>query len=68
LQDDFDAAVCFVAEKLVSVRGVLERQVVGGELADAERVGFVAEEPSPGSGRPASASASSPTSQPWGAG
>jgi len=38
LKHDLDAAVRLVAEDLVSVRGVFERQVVGGELADAERV------------------------------
>ena len=37
LKYDLDAAVRLVAEDLVSVRGVLEQQVVGGELAVARR-------------------------------
>ena len=41
LQDDLDAAVGLVPEHLVSVRGLFQRQVVGGEGLHAERVAAV---------------------------
>jgi hypothetical protein len=43
LEHDLDAALRLVAEDLVPARGVLRRQVVSGELADAERVAVVAD-------------------------
>src|SRR6266567_7500395 len=41
LEDDLDAAVGLVPEDLVSVRGLFQRQVVGGEGLHAERVAAV---------------------------
>ena len=42
LENDLDTAVVLVPEDLVSVRGLFQRQVMGGEADHAERVAAVA--------------------------